>query len=766
MPRFDDGDGYDARVLTRRTPFVATFLLFTIGCDDQESVRPVAPKFDDVFVVAGGCFSIEGADADGSSAGYLGRAKKGTSFSFDATFDGASRLHLKASDLGTYLLYDEEGAYVVFEQGSLQRQKTLQSDVLNVDDSYVSGAEWELAAIEGDQAHYNLRNHKDGGFLARGGELVPEASEAALIALHPKDGCKEHPELTVDAEGPVVPRTFDDGSVYGIVDAHSHMMTNFAFGGGGIFHGAPFHRLGVEHALSDCTLFHGAEGRQDMLGFAYDNASDGNFDVETFLPALLTGSLSTFNHHTDGWPKFTTWPSGPFSSTHQTQYWRWLERAWMGGLRLVVQHATSNSVMCELISGQGIQPVRYECSDMVATDRGIVETYNLERYIDAQSGGPGKGWFRVVKTPAEAREVIGQGKLAVVLGIEVSNLFDCFLVQPDGLPTCDEDFLIAELDHYYEAGIRAIFPVHKYDNAFSPGDGHRAISEVGNFANSGHWSSFGLDCPPDATPVFDHGNVQFGALNQPREDYFAPPPNDMSGFAEAPISTLLPFVDYLQSPPLEGEYCQTHGLTPLGERLITEMMHRGMIVEIDHLPQWSYKQAYDLLNANAYPAVATHGSEYGGRIYENAGISKMNFARCADASVPGSLAQGFLARIERIKEHGGYPAAGFGFDSNGFAGAPGPRFGERSGCEMPQSDPVTYPFTSYAGDVTFTEPRAGERVFDFNTEGMAHIGLLPELIEDVRRTGTTDEELEPLFRSAEGYLRMWERAEQRAPSID
>ena len=45
---------------------------------------------------------------------------------------------------------------------------------------------------------------------------------------------------------------------------------------------------------------------------------------------------------------------------------------------------------------------------------------------------------------------------------------------------------------------------------------------------------------------------------------------------------------------------------------------------------------------------------------------------------------------------------------------------------------------------------------------MVHIGLLPELIEDARRDGVTDADLEPLFRSAEGYLRMWEHAEARA----
>ena len=79
-----------------------------------------------------------------------------------------------------------------------------------------------------------------------------------------------------------------------------------------------------------------------------------------------------------------------------------------------------------------------------------------------------------------------------------------------------------------------------------------------------------------------------------------------------------------------------------------------------------------------------------------------------------------------------------------------------------QENPVTYPFTSFGGDVTFLEPRVGNRVLDFNTEGMVHVGLLPELIEDARRTGVPDSEIELLFRSAEGYLRMWERARSRA----
>ena len=42
---------------------------------------------------------------------------------------------------------------------------------------------------------------------------------------------------------------------------------------------------------------------------------------------------------------------------------------------------------------------------------------------------------------------------------------------------------------------------------------------------------------------------------------------------------------------------------------------------------------------------------------------------------------------------------------------------------------------------------------------------LVSLLEDVRRDGVSDAELEPLFKSAEGYLRMWEKAERRAAEL-
>jgi microsomal dipeptidase-like Zn-dependent dipeptidase len=356
--------------------------------------------------------------------------------------------------------------------------------------------------------------------------------------------------------------------------------------------------------------------------------------------------------------------------------------------------------------------------------------------------------------------------MAVVLGIETSNLFNCFLFPSNDMPICDEDYVINALDDYHARGVRVLFPVHKYDNAFSAGDGDRDFIELGNFINSGHWSNFTtVDCP-DVPTVFDKGNVYFGGLNQPRNEYVSPPPIDMNEFENNPLLTLTPHLFRIVEESLNGDYCQNAGLTPLGEFLLSEMMKRGMIIEVDHFPRRSYARVMEILESNDYPAAGTHGTNGpDGLLYALGGISKTTIGRCRDPERPGAMLDNLRSRIALIQERGGYPGEGIGLDLNGFAGAPGPRFGKNSNCDTPQEAPVTYPFISYAGDVTFTPPRVGNRVIDFNTEGLAHIGLLPELIEDIRKDAASDADLEPLFRSAEAYIRMWERSEARGAQL-
>ncbi|MGM0558804.1 MAG: hypothetical protein ACQEVA_20625 [Myxococcota bacterium] len=750
-----------------RAALVLSLSLFAFSCGPEgeeafERAQPAAPEVEDRYALVNGCYTVDAAAPGTDVAWLLSSDMEAGTFAFNAGDDeAASRFFLRASDLGTYLLYDADEGYVVAEDGKLVRKTELSSDIFELDDSFLPGAQWVVEESTTDPDRFIMKNLKSGEYLTADG-FMDNPDSAAEITFYEAEGCTEYPELSLDAEGTVEPRQWDDGSVYGFVETHSHIMTNFSFGGAGIFHGAPYHPLGIKHALPACEMFHGEEGRQDLFGYGFDQGDD--LDQDKMLQALVSGRTPDPNHETDGYPTFTDWPNAHSSSTHQTQYWLWMKRAYMGGLRLMVQHATSNQIICDLLEGSDAQPTRYSCNDMVAVDRILEETRKLERYIDAQSGGPGEGWFRIVESPQEARDVINDGKMAVVLGIETSNLFDCFLVPPDGFERCTEADVIAKLDEYYDKGVRALFPVHKYDNAFSAGDGHRQLIELGNFGQTGHYSNFTTDCP-DVPARFDQGDVVIGGLNEPRDDYWAEPPVDMTEFYLDPVGKLLDNADRLLGDPLEGDYCQNHGLTDLGEFLIREMMKRGIILEIDHLPQRSYERAFEMIEANDYPAAGTHGGYWDGRIYGTGGVSKFGFGNCADPENPGSRVDNLERRIDLMEQAGKYPAEGFGFDLNGFAGAPGPRFGDDSVCNTPQEEPLEYPFDSYNGDVTFTQPQLADRTPDFNTEGLVHIGMVPELIQDVRNTGVSDEQLEPLFRSAEGYLRMWEKAEQRADAI-
>jgi hypothetical protein len=61
-----------------------------------------------------------------------------------------------------------------------------------------------------------------------------------------------------------------------------------------------------------------------------------------------------------------------------------------------------------------------------------------------------------------------------------------------------------------------------------------------------------------------------------------------------------------------------------------------------------------------------------------------------------------------------------------------------------------YPLTKFHND-----PVGG---FDLNIDGFVHVGMYPDLLQDMRNTGVTHEYMEPLFNAAESYVFTWERA--------
>lgn len=56
----------------------------------------------------------------------------------------------------------------------------------------------------------------------------------------------------------------------------------------------------------------------------------------------------------------------------------------------------------------------------------------------------------------------------------------------------------------------------------------------------------------------------------------------------------------------------------------------------------------------------------------------------------------------------------------------------------------------------------GNRDWDYNLDGMAHYGLIPDFIQDLKNVGIRNDQMIPLFSSAEEYIRMWEKADSAA----
>ncbi|WP_084960181.1 membrane dipeptidase [Thermoactinospora rubra] len=499
--------------------------------------------------------------------------------------------------------------------------------------------------------------------------------------------------LVLAAPLPAASRTA--GPVSGFVDAHSHLMSFEAFGGM-LMCGRPFHPGGIARALVDC-LDH------------YPNGEAAWFENFT-----RTGS-PTGTHDPVGWPTFRDWPAHD-SLTHQQAYHEWIERAWRGGLRVMVNDLVANRQLCE------IYPLKRNSCDEMATIRlEARRTFEMQDHIDSLHGGPGRGWFRVVRSPEEARRVIAEGKLAVVLGVETSEPFGCRTTL--GVPHCTRAQIDRGLDELYALGVRSMFVCHKYDNAlcgvrFDSGT-QGAIVNLGNLLSSGGFWRVEKCTGPE------RDNTITPAVLPPELARLLPPGVGLPVY-----------------PP--GPHCNVKGLTSLGRHMIEGMMRRGMIVEIDHMSVKAADQTLDMLEAAGYAGVISSHSwadpGYFERIYRLGGM----------ITSYGHRADGFTAEWRRTKElrdRLGLTGFGYGLDANGMGPLPAPRPGSA----------VTYPFASHDGSAAFDRPSTGQRTWDYNHDGVAHYGLVPDWLEDGRAIAGEDF-IRDMAAGAEAYLRTWEAA--------
>ncbi|MFE7775248.1 discoidin domain-containing protein [Streptomyces sp. NPDC057445] len=515
-------------------------------------------------------------------------------------------------------------------------------------------------------------------------------------------GARPAPDSQINVTGEPFKGTDSQGQVRGFVDAHNHLMSNEAFGGR-LICGRTFSEQGVADALKDCP----------------EHYPDGSLAIFDFITKGGDGK-----HDPNGWPTFKDWPAHD-SLTHQQNYYAWVERAWRGGQRVLVNDLVTNGVICSVyfFKDRG-------CDEMTSIRLQAQKTYELQAYIDKMYGGPGKGWFRIVTDTAQAREVIEQGKLAVVLGVETSEPFGCKQILD--IAQCDKGDIDRGLDELHKLGVRSMFLCHKFDNAlcgvrFDSGTLGTAIN-VGQFLSTGtFWKTEKCAGPQHDNPI--------GVAPAAQAEKELPPGVKVPSYAA-------------------DAQCNTRGLTELGEYAVRGMMKRKMMLEIDHMSVKAAGRAFDIFESESYPGVISSHSwmdmNWTERVYRLGGFIAQYMHG----------AEGFGAEAKRTdalrdKYNVGY---GYGTDMNGVGGWPGPR-----GADTP--NPVRYPFRSVDGGSVIDRQTTGQRTWDLNTDGAAHYGLVPDWLEDIRIVGGQDV-VDDLFRGAESYLDTWAASENHKAGVN
>jgi hypothetical protein len=551
------------------------------------------------------------------------------------------------------------------------------------------------------------------GFHAASGALTSRAAQLRLTAAK---GCAGWTESGTGVSGPPATGSTPYGVTQGYLDAHMHLMSQ-EFLGGRMICGRVVHPYGIAKALTDCPDHELAGGRGAL--------------VEDFLSGHNPGT----GHDTVGWPTFGYWPN-PHSLTHQGVYYKWLERSWRSGQRMLTVLLVENGQLCE------VYPLKkYSCDEMTSVRREALRTFELQRYVDAQAGGPGRGWFRIVKDPFQARRVVNQGRLAVVLGIEVSRPLGCreYL----GTSSCTDKQVDQRLQEVYDLGVRQMEATNKFDNAFTgvKGDGATLglLVNAANQKETGHFWKF-TDC-----------KAPFGKNQHDNQQYDVADDGDDHLGRDSIFGAVLATAGASGAAPLypQGPQCNEIGLTPQGRVFINGMAKRGMVFDPDHMSAYARQASLDLLAKQGYSGVvSSHSWADDANYFKILKMGGVVTPYAGDSS-------GFLGKWELLRSKADprfLYGVGWGSDINGF--------GSQGGARNPAPGKgVSYPFRSLGG-VTVSKLTTGKRTWDVNKDGVSGYGLYPDWVQDVTVQAGKDGAAfrRDLANGVEAYLQMWERA--------
>ena len=506
----------------------------------------------------------------------------------------------------------------------------------------------------------------------------------------------------------------------GYVDMHTHPRSDLSFGGQ-LFYGCPYGDISVE--LKNCRPYHD--------GWSMSNLR-GNLFRQQLAEQTETQYNKTCRDKKIGYPDFVSWPSW-CSVLHQQMWVDWIERAHQGGLNVMVALVTGSHCLTEVAKTEGIHDDEFAIANGIEGIKALVAHSTF---------------MEIALTPQDVRQIVARGKLAVILGIEIDNIGNFYKPADHyqgnfNLNPTDWE-IQAELDKLWDMGIRYMFPIHLTNNIFGGAAIYISQITVSNKFNTG------MEFVPEHISTKESG-IAF---------LLEHPASQLNRLARMFMPLLLPRdinparkknYTFWKVAPGFG-HRNSLGLTDKGRFAIRYMMHKGFLLDIDHMGEKTANAVLDMAVQEDYPVNSGHNGLRGDAGNENGRtITQYNRIKNLGGMIGlghGDYASNFVRNYHQVLKAINYDHVAIGTDVNGFY-------------PLPHRD--TAVFVAY--DDSFTRCKTGNRTWDINKDGVAHYGLMPDYMRSWTKAGMTDREMKAFMSTAEFFTEMWEKCEARKSKI-
>lgn len=593
------------------------------------------------------------------------------------------------------------------------------------------------------------------GRIFRGGRSVAIAAVLSVLSFFPAARLQAEVVSNLSVANQVLPGIIGAVAVsvpLGLADTHSHQMSVHGFGGGLIW-GDP-HETDRKVALKACKggdhgfpkdlnliAFFGKLFGADVGLLANEVVEQEIFAREKYCEAGgYTGTGS-------GYQGFPIWGSMTKQQLSQPD----LLSAHEGGdLNLLVMSAVSFQPLCDYLPTDNRKYFSYYYN---SSDSAYLPSYlRFKSYTCSEKDNimaqinfaldyeaANSSWYKIVRSATEAREAILEGKLAVVLHIESTNLFQ-------SSTRSSEPDVNYYLGWAYAKGVRSIQLTHELDNWAAGVAYWDAIPNMARLANC-------MDKKADSNPF--------------------------NNCVAIPLASQGPYkVD------LDSNDNNLKGLTSKGETLVRSMYASCMIPDLAHASARAFTAARTISRESAkdYPLFVSHApaiqslANYGvideyqktetqlNQIRDSGGLIGLRTApykmKTYSASGVSNTCHGstrsYLQTVAKARDLGVNVA--LAFDMSGMAQNLGPRFAATGTKweDFSRDDKWVCPM----GGTADSNRTANGTGTNYDYIGLGHIGMTGNLMSDIAKLGYVATDLE---KGAVNFIGMWEKIEEAAP---